>query len=76
MVIITWWDAKAMVPSQPTMIIDSENDAVSMPISKAMGVPSETSAAPTASTNLNQRNLHDMAPSSFSKGKRKGTVPP
>lgn len=42
MVIITWWDAKAMVPSQPTMIIDSENDAVSMPISKAMGVPSET----------------------------------
>ena len=42
MVIITWWDAKAMVPSQPTMIIDSENDAVSMPISKAIGVPSET----------------------------------
>lgn len=42
MVIITWWDAKAMVPSQPTMIIDSENDAVSIPISKAMGVPNDT----------------------------------
>ena len=28
-----------MVPSQPTMMIDSEKEAVSMPISRAMGVP-------------------------------------
>ena len=40
MVVMTWWAARAVVPSHPTIITITEKDAVSIAIWPEMGAPS------------------------------------